>query len=195
MSGKRAYGLWGNLSFAWVNAPIKKARKEELDVHELYLPDTAEAEKCYTEFNAQWNAITGEDAKPTKRPLLSTLLKLYGRMFFLGGVFKLAWSSCVICGAFYFVRSLLLYIDPKETDHPYVDDWTGWVLASGFFAAAALWGAFRSAHVRATVLNPRTNCTRRGLPARPQPSLQPGNRFCFAFSACFAPTMARPPGV
>ena len=27
------------LSFAWVNHPIKKARKEQRDIDELYLPD------------------------------------------------------------------------------------------------------------------------------------------------------------
>lgn len=136
----RSYGLWGHLSFGWVDGPMKKARKNELELENLYLPKEAEAAKCYSEFERTWNANIAPDAKKLKNPLLSSLWSLYGRQFLIGGFFKLGWSFFVISGAFFFVRSLLMYVDEDEDDHPFVEDWTGWPLAIGFFVASVLWG-------------------------------------------------------
>lgn len=139
MAGQ-SYGLWGHLSFGWVDSPIKKARKNELELENLYLPAATEAQKCYSEFETAWTRNTAPEAKKMKDPLLSTLWGLYGRSFLVGGFFKLGWSFFVISGAFFFVRSLLLYVDEDENDHPFAEDWTGWPLAIGFFVASVLWG-------------------------------------------------------
>lgn len=139
MAGQ-SYGLWGHLSFGWVDSPIKKARKNELELENLYLPEATEAQKCYSEFETAWTRNTAPEAKKLKDPLLSTLWGLYGRSFLVGGFFKLGWSFFVISGAFFFVRSLLLYVDEDEDDHPFVEDWTGWPLAIGFFVSSVLWG-------------------------------------------------------
>ena len=130
---------WAFLSFGWVNKPISDARKgKELSIDELYLPDDNRVTNVFNDFEREWKSTQKEGT--AKRPLLSVLLKIYGRQFFIGGMFKLFWSMLVITGAFYFVRSLLLYINPKEKGHPYVDEWTGFALASGFFVAAVIWG-------------------------------------------------------
>jgi hypothetical protein len=136
-AGSKKYGLWGLLSFAWVNAPIAQARKGDLDLDDLYLPDDALANPCYDKFDKEWNSIR---AQGKGRPLFATLLSLYGKRFFIGGLFKLGWSALVICGAFFFVRSLLLYVDEEEKDHPFTKNWSGWVLSVFFFLAAVLWG-------------------------------------------------------
>lgn len=64
---------------------------------------------------------------------------MYGKYYMLGGVFKLAWSALVICGAFFFVRSLLLHVDAKAANSVYNPTWAGYTLAAGFFTAATLW--------------------------------------------------------
>jgi ATP-binding cassette, subfamily C (CFTR/MRP), member 1 len=131
--------LWGMLSFGWADKPVGMARrKEPIGIKDLYLPGEQLADPCFEEFEAQWNDIMKSGKS---RPLLRTLFSLYGRRFFMGGMFKLLWSVFVICGAFYFVRSLLLYVDEDETDHPYKPDWTGWVLSAGFFMASIVWSA------------------------------------------------------
>lgn len=140
----RSYGLWGHLSFGWVDGPIKKARKNELELENLYLPKAAEAAKCYSEFEQMWASKTDPNGKKLKNPLLSSLWALYGKQFLLGGFFKLGWSFFVISGAFFFVRSLLMYVDEDEDDHPFTEDWTGWPLAIGFFVASVLWGMHSS---------------------------------------------------
>ena len=134
-------GLWDLLSFSWVNKPIFDAlKRKELSIDELYLPDANKVDSVYANFEREWTSIRKEGK--AQRPLLAVLLRIYGKQFFIGGLFKLFWSMLVITGAYYFVRSLLLYINPKELDHPYVDEWTGWALAGGFFAAAVIWGMF-----------------------------------------------------
>jgi hypothetical protein len=72
--------------------------------------------------------------------LLRVLAQLYGRQYALGGLAKIGWSGFVIIGAFYFVRSLLLFVDTADLDNPYTSSWTGWTLAAFFFLAAILWG-------------------------------------------------------
>jgi hypothetical protein len=142
-------GFFELLSFAWVNAPIRKARKnEEIVEEDLYFDEASGAADVFVAFDREWAETLkqGSNEKQVSRPLLRTLSRLFGKTFFLGGVFKLLWSALVICGAFYFVRSLLLYVDvedddEEQKDHPYMDVWTGWMLASGFFCAALLWGA------------------------------------------------------
>lgn len=65
--------------------------------------------------------------------LLSTAFSQAGKLY-------VEHIASVCAGAFFFVRSLLLHVNPKEQDHPFVAAWTGWALAAGFFCAATLWG-------------------------------------------------------
>jgi hypothetical protein len=137
-------GLFGLLSFSWVNQPIFKARRKgRIDIDELYMPDEHRADHVHTAFDRKWTeamAKRNADGKESSRPLLRVLLSMYGGLFFLGGLFKLMWSALVICGAYFFVKSLLLHVDPKEKGHPYTEGWSGVALALGFFGAATLWG-------------------------------------------------------
>lgn len=133
-----APGFLGFFSFSWVTRPIFDARKnKELLVDNFYLPKDQFANPVFDDFQREWDRQA--KAKKGRGRLLSVLLRIYGRQFFIGGIFKLLWSMFVIIGAFYFVRSLLLHINPKETDHPYTASWTGWVLSTGFFAASLAW--------------------------------------------------------
>ena len=115
------FGVWGKLSFAWANKPIKQARKEGLELENLYLPKDTEAAKCYDEFAAAWEPRAKAEGAHRKSPLFSALWSLYGREFMVAGIYKLGWSLFVIAGAYYFVRSLLLHVDEKKrgTGHRY----------------------------------------------------------------------------
>ena len=103
------------------------------------------ADPCYDAFEREWSARTaaleGVENPASKRPLVKTLAKLYGKRFIIGGFFKLGWSTLVIAGAFFFVRSLLRFVDEDDQDHPFNENWKGWVLAFFFFVSATIWGA------------------------------------------------------
>lgn len=189
-SPDRNYGWWGKLSFAWVNEPIKRARKEQLDLDSLYLPQVctrprlrhnakhtthaagkaaclhplsarecvqeAHADNCYDDFERAWAHRTADHERLPSRPLFRTLSSLYGKRFLVGGLFKLAWSTLVIAGAFFFVRSLLRFVDEEDQDHPFTEEWKGWILAFFFFVSATVWGALSG---------PQTlTCTARAAP-------------------------------
>ena len=95
--------FWGLLSFGWADRPVGMARRQEpIGVKDLYIPTQQGAEECYKEFAAEWEAKLKSGKS---RPLLRTLFSLYGKRFFVGGLFKIIWSIFVIVGAFYFVRS------------------------------------------------------------------------------------------
>ena len=95
--------FWGLLSFGWADRPVGMARRQEpIGVKDLYIPDQQKAEECYKEFETAFDAKLKSGVS---RPLLRTLFGLYGRRFFVGGLFKIIWSIFVIVGAFYFVRS------------------------------------------------------------------------------------------
>jgi hypothetical protein len=94
------------MSFGWADRPVGMARRQEpIGTSDLYLPKEQTVSACYKEFEKVWEQKlkTGK-----KRPLLKTLFALYGKRFFLGGMFKIIWSIFVIVGAFYFVRSCAL---------------------------------------------------------------------------------------
>lgn len=143
---------WQQLCFSWVTPIIIKALKgHKLSESDLTLPVGFDSATVYSEFDQQWLRTQGQQADKQHTAsqkstqgwlLLRCLFSLYGRRYAVGGLFKLGWSALVICGAFYFVRSLLTYVDTEVTTGPYTAPWTGWVLGTGFFVAAALWGAF-----------------------------------------------------
>lgn len=143
----RKYRWWESLRVAWVDPLVRKAlRGGTLSESDLYLPEDSHTDSAHSLFECEWKRAKGQ-ATPEKLSegscwlLLGCLWKLYGRDLLKGGAFKLCWSALVICGAFYFVRSLLDFVDTKDTGNPYTETWTGWVLGTGFFIAAALWGA------------------------------------------------------
>jgi hypothetical protein len=163
-------GFLSLLTFGWVNKPIFDAfKRKELSLEALYMPDEHSAEQVSSEFDKAWSEVIAMPRKQT-HPLGRTLLRLYGKAFFLGGIFKLMWSALVICGAFYFVKSLLRYVDLKklkaerDAGNPDIYDpsWTGWVLAAGFTVAAVLWGAFRVPIVVAVAVAGATSRTQTG---------------------------------
>lgn len=115
--------VWGLLSFGWADKPVGMARRQEpIGVKDLYIPQQQMAEDCYKEFAAEWDAARKSGKS---RPLLRTLFSLYGKRFFVGGMFKIVWSMFVIVGAFYFVRSyaalsslpVQLYCSMCESQH------------------------------------------------------------------------------
>ena len=151
---KQRYSLWQRLRFAWVDPLIRKGLKgETLTLEELYLPDDSHADEVYERFSVAWEtALADRNTKgkdtTSRALLLGVLVRLFGRQYAWGGLFKLLWGALVIAGAFYFVRSLLLFVGPEDKAGPYDKPWTGWVLSAGFFCAAVLWGALTfQAHV------------------------------------------------
>lgn len=91
--------FWWYLSFAWVLAPIAAIRqKVTLNPENLYYPNDCQADHVIEDFDARWTALL-KSGKAQKRPLLTVLQGLYGRYYVLGGIFKLLWSTFIICGA------------------------------------------------------------------------------------------------
>ena len=66
------WGAFGYLSFAWVNRPITKARKEKLAIDELYLPQNATADNCFHEFDAEWRRKTAVPGESEARAAISS---------------------------------------------------------------------------------------------------------------------------
>ncbi|KAL4427322.1 hypothetical protein ABPG77_003231 [Micractinium sp. CCAP 211/92] len=138
------WGFFDKLSFSWMYRIVPAARRGEVAVEDLPLPERQQAEPAYEELNTKWEAAVAsankEGANPPK--LLKVLWKTYGRDLMIAGVFKLLWSVFVILGAYYFTRSILLCIrtlEGKDTS-PYDTEWKGWVLTGFFFLNAWLLG-------------------------------------------------------
>jgi ABC-type multidrug transport system fused ATPase/permease subunit len=152
------FDLW---SFGWMNKVVPAARKGTVEVSDLPLPADQQAEACYEELNANWEAAVQEAKKAGKEPkLMKVLRKTYGRDLLLAGIFKLMWSVFVIMGAYYFTRSILMCIrtlEGKDTSI-YDTEWKGWVLTAFFFVDAWLLGMM--------LQRMAFNCLRVGIRAR-----------------------------
>jgi ATP-binding cassette, subfamily C (CFTR/MRP), member 1 len=135
-------GILQRLSFSWINKVVSHARKGKLSEEHMPLPEEQEAEPNFSVFQKEWDAEVSSKSKDEKASLLSVLKKIYGKEFMLGGLFKLGWSFFVIMGAFFFVRSLLLYVDPKKKSD-YDSDLAGYLLMAFFFVDAYLLGKFQ----------------------------------------------------
>eukprot|EP00878_Enallax_costatus_P000230 GHUV01000294.1.p1 GENE.GHUV01000294.1~~GHUV01000294.1.p1 ORF type:complete len:1290 (+),score=442.33 GHUV01000294.1:122-3991(+) len=126
-------GFFNKLSFGWMNGVVRKARRGEVDVHELPLPSVQTADVAYESFARSWDA-----AVKTGRPNLRKVLwNTFGKDLMLAGLFKLLWSVCVITGAFFFVRSLLQFVNGEA---PFASDVSGYLLMVFFFVDAWLLG-------------------------------------------------------
>ena len=131
-------GFWSKLSFSWMLAPVRKARSGTLSVDELYFPDEYTTDHIYDDFEKNWATEMQSEKTTGKAPsLIRTLFRSYGKTYMLAGLCKVAWSILVISGAFYFVRSLLLF---ANDDLPYNKQWHGWTLSACFFVDAYLLG-------------------------------------------------------
>jgi ATP-binding cassette, subfamily C (CFTR/MRP), member 1 len=132
-------GFWNQLSFSWMLKPVTKARHGAIGADELYFPDEYTTDHLYDEFDRAWTEEMQSEKATGKAPsLMRTLNKIYGRAYKVAGLCKVLWSIFVIAGAFYFVRSLLLFADKKK---PYDQNWHGWLLTGFFFVDSYLLGA------------------------------------------------------
>jgi hypothetical protein len=173
---KQRYNWWQKLTVSWANGLIRRGlRREQLGLDSCYLPDDSHADDVYEKFFERWQAAVaerkdaGKDIRSSRVLLIRVLTQLYGREYAVGAVFKLLWGALVICGAFYFVHSLLLNVG--TTNSQYKASWTGWALGAGFFCAAVLWGAPPSTATAA--LRNRHRCA-------VQPPAATGRRCCCA---------------
>jgi ATP-binding cassette, subfamily C (CFTR/MRP), member 1 len=131
-------GFWSSLSFSWMVAPVRKARHSPVGVDELYFPEEYTTDNIYEEFEHQWATEMHSEKTTGKAPsLIRTLFRSYGKSYMLAGLCKILWSILVIAGAFYFVRSLLLF---ANDDAPYTEQWHAWTLSACFFVDAYLLG-------------------------------------------------------
>lgn len=81
-------GFFNKLSFGWMNSVVKKARTNDVDVHELPLPTEQTAEVAHGEFLKNWEAAV-QSGQPNLR---KALWKTFGKDLMIAGLFKLVWS-------------------------------------------------------------------------------------------------------
>jgi ATP-binding cassette, subfamily C (CFTR/MRP), member 1 len=136
-------GVLGRISFSWINKIVSHARNGKLSEDNMPLPSEQEADPNFSVFQREWEAETAGKSKDEKPSLLEVLRRIYGTEFMWGGFFKLCWSFFVIMGAFFFVRSLLLSVDP-EKESPYDSDLAGYLLMAFFFVDAYFLGILLS---------------------------------------------------
>uniref|UniRef100_A0A383WNY2 Uncharacterized protein n=1 Tax=Tetradesmus obliquus TaxID=3088 RepID=A0A383WNY2_TETOB len=126
-------GFFNKLSFGWMNSVVRKARKGDVDVHDLPLPTEQTADVAYDQFVVNWDASVKAGQPNLRKVLWST----FGKDLMVAGLFKLLWSLCVITGAFFFVRSLLMFVNGEK---PFAGNANGWTLTAFFFFDAWLLG-------------------------------------------------------
>lgn len=81
-------GFFNKLSFGWMNSVVKKARRGEVDVHQLPLPSQQTADVAYESFQRNWDA----SIKAGQPNLRKVLWRTFGKDLMLAGLFKLLWS-------------------------------------------------------------------------------------------------------
>jgi hypothetical protein len=128
------------LFVTWVYAIVAAGRKGLLQADKLCMPKEQAAEVSAQFFQDAWNA---ECTKPSaaaatpdgpKQPsLVRALMRTFWVQFALAGVFKLAWSGCVLLGASYFVNALIEFVQKKDGWDAIPNKGVGWVLACAFF--------------------------------------------------------------
>ncbi|GBF87685.1 hypothetical protein Rsub_00396 [Raphidocelis subcapitata] len=130
------WNLLDRLCFSWMNKIVPAARRGEIGVEHLPLPEEQHAEPAFDEFAAAWDeALAEAKANGTKPKLMKVLIKTYGSDLLKAGIFKLLWTMFLIIGAYFFTRSILLCIRTLEGRDTSVFDseWKGWVLTACFF--------------------------------------------------------------
>jgi hypothetical protein len=132
------------LFVAYVYSIVTAGRKGQLQADKLCMPKEQAAEVSAQRFQEAWAAelattsaaAADPDANPKRRQqpsLLHALMSTFWVPFALAGVFKLAWSGCVLLGASYFVNALIEFVQKKEGWDAIPDKGVGWILACAFF--------------------------------------------------------------
>ena len=96
---------------SWVYRVVSRGRKLQLTRAELCMPAAQATETVSLRFQREW-AKELEARKAGGTPsLVAALRRAFGWEFAISGCFKLLWSFFVIMGAYYFVRSLVSYVN------------------------------------------------------------------------------------
>lgn len=139
-----AWNAVDKLMFSWISPMVWRARKSTLTLDSLPLPASHTSDAAHATFAEAWDAHL-RDRPTSRRPsLLSVLWSQYWRDLLVAGVFKAGWSVLVIFGAYFFVRSILLYVTNTP---PFDAVWKGWLLTGFFWLDAWLLGAWSVVHL------------------------------------------------
>ncbi|PNH10694.1 Multidrug resistance-associated protein 1 [Tetrabaena socialis] len=137
-------GFFNKLTFSYMYKHIGEARRNgDLDAESMGMPADnyahvsligfALALQAYDQFASNWaTEVKLKDTDGGKPSLVRALRKTFGWHYMLGGVFKFGWSTFVITGAFYFVRSLLAHVNGIKDGRLYSTTYAGWALMAGF---------------------------------------------------------------
>ena len=132
-------GVLGRISFSWINGIVRQARKGDIDEDDMPLPERQTVDSSYEVFQKYWATELEEHKAGRKPSIVRALRRSFGGELMVAGLFKFLWSVFVITGAFYFIRSILLYVDTEVTS-PYDSDTAGFALMAAFFVDAWLLG-------------------------------------------------------
>ncbi|GIL86269.1 hypothetical protein Vretimale_13733 [Volvox reticuliferus] len=135
-------GFFNKLTFGWMFKHVSEARKHgDLDAEKMGMPPENHAHEAYDKFASNWAAeMKLKEAGSEKPSLVRALRKSFGWYYMLGGICKCGWSTFVITGAFYFVRSLLAHVNGIKDGRLYSTTVAGWCLMAGFTIDAWLLG-------------------------------------------------------
>ncbi|GLC60118.1 hypothetical protein PLESTB_001575900 [Pleodorina starrii] len=134
-------GFLNKFCFGWMVKHVSAARKgSELDPREMGMPEENLAAAAYDKFAGHWAAemklrdgSDGHGSSGGSKPsLFRALRRSFGCYYMLAGLCKCGWSAFVICGAFYFVRSLLAHVNGISDGRLYSTTTAGWALMAGF---------------------------------------------------------------
>lgn len=117
--------------FHWVTRLIRLGRADKLNEEHLELSEKESAEVCYKIFDANWQAEV--QAKGDKASLTRVVVKSFWHRFVIAGIFKLIWGALILLAAYYFVRTLVEFVQDRAIFEEDGRLWVGWVLAATFF--------------------------------------------------------------
>ena len=103
------------------------------------LPERQSVDSSYEVFKKHWDAELQGHLAGRQPSIVRALRRSFGGELMIAGLFKFLWSVFVITGAFYFIRSILLYVD-TDVQSPYDSDTAGFALMAAFFVDAWLLG-------------------------------------------------------
>ncbi|KAF5825823.1 hypothetical protein DUNSADRAFT_6661, partial [Dunaliella salina] len=124
---------------------IGKGLKNKLVQDDLTMPGDQATETSFDRFERAWaNECNSKRAKGQKPSLRRALWRAFGLEVMVGGLWKMGWSIFVILGAFYFVNTLVKFIeDPAVQANMYNQNplkEVGWVISAMFFVDAVMVG-------------------------------------------------------
>lgn len=139
-----AWNAVDKLMFNWISPMVWRARKDHLTLESLPLPASHTSDAAHATFSEAWDAHLqirrappAAGATPRRPSLLHVLWSQYWRDVLVAGIFKAGWSVLVIFGAYFFVRSILIYVTGAP---PFDAVWKGWLLTAFFWLDAWLLG-------------------------------------------------------